>query len=348
MSTELEIPSTMHIESVEGVNTPPDNQPEGEIHNPNKEIMDAIYEKRKARLLAEEATQLGEEIKVLDPVPEPEPIIDPIPIEPPVIPEAKLPEKVSLKVEGKDIEVPMDTLITLAQKGMSADQRFQEAANQRQEAQRLMFAMQNTQQPTAQPAPQPKDNFANIIPDIAKRINYGSEEEQHKALLDYGAAIEAKFRDENKSLPQEQLVHVATQNAISAIKFEQDQDTISKEFPEVFKDKHLSLLAGNIAGEKKLEAENHYRQTGVLKPLVDIWRESLAEVKSKYIPVQSAPPVQAVPKIVVENDKIERKRAAPQPLVAANKTATETPPKHGVDPSSVVARMRKARGQPDN
>lgn len=357
MTTELEVPQTMHIESVEGANTPPENQQE--IHNPNKEVMDAIYEKRKQRLLAEEATQLGDDLKVIEipaealPEEKSEESAAPLPAEVATEPTpdpaagAKLPEKISLKIEGKDIDVPMDTLVTLAQKGLSSAKTWDEAAQMKREAQELMFSMKQNTQPQAD-----TDNAKQSVTDkdqireIAKRINYGSEEDQVNALLEYGATIEARLGGRSQGPPPEQLVQAATQNAVNQIKFEQDQAIIAKEFPEVFKDKHLSLLAGNIAGEKRLEAENHYRQTGVLKPLVDIWRESLTEVKTKYVPVQSAPPVQAASKVVDMTDKIERKRAAPQPPAAVNRIATENPTPKGVNPSSIVAKMRKARGQP--
>ncbi len=353
MTTEIEVPQTMHIEATEKPETP---ENPSEIPNPNKDIMDAIYEKRKQRLLAEEATQLGEELKpvetpaeVLPEEQSAEPAAAPLTAEvatPPTTDPAagaKLPDKITLKVEQRDIDVPMDTLVTLAQKGLSSTKAWEEAAQMKREAQELMFSMKQNMQPQAAPENTPqKTSLSDIVEDVAERINYGSKDDQKKALLDYGAAIKADLEGRSQGLPPEQLVQVATQNAISAIKFEQDQATIAKEFPEVFRDKHLSQLAGNIAGEKVQQA----KETGAYKPLVDIWRDALTEVKSKYIPVQSAPSVQAASKVVDMTDKVERKRAAPQPPAAVNRIATEKPPQYGVDPSSIIAKMRKARGQP--
>lgn len=349
----------MHIEATEPTEAAPENQPT----NPNKEVMDAIYEKRKQRLLAEEATQLGEDLKIPEtPVEVPAeeksepPAADPQLAEAATEPKtdpaagAKIPEKIPLKIEGKEIEVPMETLVTLAQKGLSSTKTWEEAAQMKREAQELMFSMKQNTQPEAAPVNTPaKTSLSDIVDDVAERINYGSKEDQKKALLDYGAAIKAELEGRSQGLPQEQLIQEATQKAISAIKFEQDQSTIAKEFPEVFQDKYLSHAAGIRSQELMQESIKESQSTGVYKPMIDIWRKALGEIKEKYIakPIEPpASPVQSASKVIPMNEKIERKRAAPQPPAAANKIATEKQPQFGTDPSSIIAKMRKARGQP--
>lgn len=364
-TTDIAVPETMHIEAE------PQKPDAPEQKNPNQEIMEKIYAKRREIQEKELAMQQGydnpepanDEIPVEEPlkkVKEPEQQEDSSPSEtatstvaPPAagteLPPQPRIEKI--KVEGRELEVPYETLITLAQKGLSAEQRWQEAAQLRQQAQALMTPQQNVQ--ATQPAQQNTTSHEIIshdkLADIVKRINYGSEEEQAKALLDYGAAIEAKVRDEVKPLPTEQLIQAATQSAVTQVRFEQDQATIAKEFPEVFKDKGLSMLAGQIAGEKIEQA----KQTGQYRPIIDIWRESLAETKSRYmipqapsnVPSPNATTVQAAA-VNISDDKIERKRAAPKPPESASMVASSNAKALTVNPSSIVEKMRKSRGQP--
>lgn len=363
--TELEVPETMHIAETGGVKEPPPDQPKLEIYDPNKEVMDAIYAKRRKQLEDElvrdgldtketiDSTADTAEPESEKPV-EPEPVKSEEPKPAQVQEETKLPEKVKLKIEGRVTEVPGESLIELAQKGLASTKTWEEAARMKEEAQRLMFQMnQNTQTGnpnTSQPAQpntpsQPEPILSKEkAKEIAKRINYGSEDEQVAALLDLGATIESKVQGRSQGLPPEQIINVATQQAIASVKFEQDKAQIAKEFPEIFADKYLSYAAGLKAQDLVQDAI----RTQAQRPVIDIWRDALTEVKGKYMPSQPQPqPVQAAPKVVVDNDRIERKRAAPKPPAAANKVAEQPAQPQGVSPSSIVAQMRKSRGQPN-
>lgn len=332
-TTELEVPETMHIgeeiEPIEGV-------------DPRKEIMDQIYAKRQ-QLFAEE---LGVEEEVPAPQePEPEAAEEPVPVTPAPPEQSVLPEKVKLKVEGKELEVPGETLIQLAQKGLSSDQRYQEAARLRQEAERMMAqnAQPRAEEPSAPPAPVEVIDEATAR-ELAKRMNYGSEEDQVKAIRDLATMVSKTQGRQDLPTP-EHLIATATQNALTQIRFEQDMTTIGSEYKDIFSDEPLSMAAGIIARN----LTNKYKAEGIPKPPLEIWREACNSTRERYLrtePAVQPQPVQAASNVVPMTDKLERKRAAPQPPAAASKVASESPPQQGVNPSSIVQQMRKQRGQP--
>jgi hypothetical protein len=83
--------------------------------------------------------------------------------------------------------------------------------------------------------------------------------------------------------------------------------------------------------------------------MLDIWRESLTETKSKYLIPQDAKVAPEPQKSTVQSasmdTKIERKRAAPQPPSSASKVSVEPVRQSGASPSSIVEKMRQSRGQ---
>lgn len=343
--TELEVPETMHIEPEAKAET---------LADPRKEIMDQIYAKRQKQLADEMGLESPEPEKIEEKPEEPEPEKEPEPAEEPKAEEKpevkteakaeeKLPNKIPLKVNGKPLEIDTDELITLAQKGLAAEQKFQEAARMRDEAQKLMFQNQPQNQAQNQAQNTPNTPPAGVIDDatakeLVRRINYGSEEEQAKAIRDL-AALTA---NQGRQMPTpDEIVNVATRNALVQLQFQNDMATIGKEYPDIFNDEPLSMAAGIVA--KNLVAKN--QALGVQKPALEVWREACQQTREKYIrPEPQTPPVQAAT-ILPMKEKLERKRAAPQPPAAASKVAMVNPPPE-VTPSTIVQQMRKSRGQP--
>lgn len=365
-TTEIEIPVTMQLGMTP---TPAQIKPEGEDGEVppvfKDDVRDAIFAKRREILTKEMADQgLEPSTQAEPPMAEQKTPLEAEIITPPVVEQplaaAKTPEEEAfiLNVYGKEqrynLKDPADLerLKQSAQKGEAATQIFQEGHRMRDEALQIANAVKQNLQPQPAAKENPPQATQPVIDkdkarEVAKRINYGSEEDQVNAIVELSAEIASKVRGQVTALPPEQIAQFATQQAIATIRAEQEQETLKREFADILADKPISSAADVIANEL---AEN-YRQQGIVKSRLDLFREAGTIARDKYLkpkveaaPVQNQPP--ATPTIVVSNDRLERKRAAPKPPAAANKVAAEPPTQYGVGVSSIVNQMRKARGQP--
>lgn len=353
-TTDLEVPQTMQLEAAPAPE--PIKSENDEIKVFSDPVRDAIFAKRRG-ILEQEMIDQGLEPQGNETVPD---VIVPVPkveLEPePVItkPEEKLivtpeQEKFLINVYGQTKELTKDEMIREAQKGMAATQIFQEGHRMKDEALQIANAVKQNLQPQAVKENPPQATKSVIDDDkareIAKRINYGSEEDQISAIKDLGASIEAKVRGQAQALPPEQLVNYATQQAIAMIDARNEQETLKKEFSDILTDQALSSAADVIANQ----LAQKYQAEGAPKSRLELFREAGNTVRERYMkPAEVKPPENPAPPIMVvnNNDKIERKRGAPKPPSAANKVAVEPPPAYGVGVSSIVNQMRKSRGQP--
>lgn len=350
-TTDIEVPQTMQLDAVP---TPEPIKPENdEIKIFKDEVRDAIFAKRR-EILEQEMVDQGlepqtEEKVVPEKIAEskivPEIIVKPKE-EPVINPEQ---EKFLLNVYGQTKELTKDELIREAQKGMAASQIFHEGHRMRDEALQIANAVKQNLQPKAATENPPQVSQSIIDTDkareIAKRINYGSEEDQINAIKDLGASIEAKVRGQQTSLPPEQLINMATQQTMAVIEARTEQDTLKAEFKDILTDQALSSAADVIANQ----LARKYQEEGMPRSRLELFREAGKITRERYLRPAEVVPAEnpAPPTIVVNNtDKLERKRAAPKPPAAANKVAVEPPPAYGVGVSSIVNQMRKARGQP--
>ena len=283
---------------------------------------------------------------------------------------------IKLLVNGREVVMSQDELVRNAQRGLSADERFREAARMREEAARIMGMapqqpQQQFQQPQAQPQyvqPQQQPNApaaqrGPIIPDdrareIVERINYGSAEEQAAAIQDLVATAVQQATGQGNSLTPEQVYALGQRAALditAQAQFNNDLMTIGNEYPEVINDRPLMVAAADQVRNLRLQ----YQGEGIVKSNLEIYREACGFIKERYLPssqasdpsqpgqpatsVQAAP---ANPNVIQMGDRIERKRAAPQPPAAASKVASSSPATPSFNASAVVNQMRKSRGQP--
>lgn len=374
MPTDIEVPSHMHITPEPAAEPPSGASEPVEGVNPRKGALDEIYANRARQI--EKDNENYAKMSGAAPADEPEPPVAPIaepaptdapPVNPPEAAAAPnaAPQKVRINVEGNQIEVPMDTLITLAQKGMNADQRYQEAANMRRQAEEVMFSNRQTQ-PQAAPPVAPRAPAASANTDvlnkedaqrIASKLNFGTEEEHADALREMSQIVAASVQGRAApGITPDQLVNVATQRALAQLRLEQDQATIASEYGEIFTDYPLSVAAGALAGNLRQE----YGRLGVQKPMLEIWREACGSIRNNYVKRSEVQQPQPVPEVkpnlpanstqaapATTTERLERKRVAPQPPAAASRIASESQPQAAVSGSQIVAQMRKQRGQPN-
>lgn len=369
MGTEIEVPVTMHIEPEtepkKEVETPVEND---ELPDPRKDAMAEIYANRNKQI--EKELETAKEISAAsepepsekeeeEQKPEPEaPATAPVepvkpdePVAPAAEPEQPQAKKYTLAVNGRQVEMDEKEVITAAQKVLSAGELFENAARMRKEAEMLA---QQAPNPNAQRQPvQPHESLALVddakADEIIKKINYGSDLEQREAIRDLSATIADGLRRANNGPTTDQVIQIATQNALAQIAHQNNLAIIANEYKDIFASRPLTIAAADTVGQLRTE----YAAKGIQKSDLELYRESCEQI-SKFLPkkevvpetpaaatVAPSTPVQAA----TSTEKLERKRAAPQPPAAASKVATEVPKQKGYDPSTIVMQMRKSRGQ---
>lgn len=323
----------------------------------NDTIRDEIAAKRKEMLEKESqqaVSQENHEEIIEKPVEEPiksEPDKDivpsDIPIEKPIEPATGSPaKKYMINVGGQNIEYTEDELIAQAQRGVGAEMKFREAAELRRQAEALMFATQQNSQPqqvvnnntTQQNTQSPIDN--DVLRGIAKRMNYGTEEDQVNALREAGELFSKSAGRAEGPTPQD-LVNIATQNALAILDARSEQDVLKHEFPDILADVPIAYATDLIAQQLAYK----YQSLGVAKPRVELLREAGRQARDKYLQrsTPSEQPNSSAQSAVVNvsNDKIERKRAAPQPPNAANKIASDPNASNAVPSIQALEQMRR-------
>ena len=326
---------------------------EPEKIDPRKAIMDKIYANRSEQFKKELDTAAAADLgATTDAIVDEAPVLDrkDVADEPKVEavaeakpqPKAEAPAKRSINIGGQQYELTEAEIEQLAQRAVYAENhiRQQEARPQYQQPQ---------QQQIQQPAPQDVALDAVQLKEIARRITYGSEEESTRALADFAGLTADLARKTTNSLPPEQLVQVATANAVAQVRFENDLQTIASEYADVFENRSKSLIAADKVGLLRQK----YAQLGMPKTQIELYREACSETQKEFgarpetatVAERNNPSVQQVVTRVNQN-RVERKRAAPQPISAVNKTQQMSNQSAYPSGSDIVSAMRKSRGQP--
>lgn len=337
--------------------------------DPRAEIMNDIYANRNAQLERElgiaadsiestDGANVGDanDKNVVDIATE-----DPKPA--PVAAQPEGPARKKLIVNGQERELSEDDIIKAAQMGLASQQTWQEAAEMKRQALVMMgMAQTNTQPAPAAPASQNSGQSKSagvplIDEDRLKKfdqsLNYGSEEERLNALRDLVGDIVTKANGQPaQGLTQQELVAAATHNALVEFQRQNNLNVVASEFSDVFQDHILSNAAGNLTQQLR----QHYATIGQPKADLELMREALGTVRTKYLKPSAPaivettqsqnPPVQAASNVLPMKEKLERKRAAPQPPAAASKVASEQSAPQAPTGSQIVNQMRKARHQP--
>lgn len=321
------------------------------IFDPRKEAMDAILANRKA--------QIETEIAYVDPPvtnPPAEPIVEEPaaaaapaaaqPETPPAAPAADpAVQKHKLKVNGVDLEFTQDELLRAASKGLGAEQKLEEATRLRREAEALTRQTPSAPDPRAQ-APQPETPAtpmdADHLKKLARAISYGSEDESASAIREL---VQLRAGDGRANGPTpDQIVQAATQNALAHIQRESALTTFGQEYSDVLKDPNLTYLAAQYVHVLR----DNYAKMGVPRSELDLYREAGKTVTDWDLSRKAPPPGTQTPSASsVSTDRVERKRAAPKPPIAAASIRAPLAPEAPQIPrgSAIVNQMRKARGQ---
>jgi hypothetical protein len=214
-------------------------------------------------------------------------------------------QKISLKVNGKVVELPLEEVIARAQKVESADQYLSEASRIRTDALRQ-------QNPTPSP-----DTSAQLVEDdlaLVRAIQMGSEEEAVQAIRKLKTP--SVKPDELGSLIDERM---SFQTAVSRFQ---------TEYTDIFSDPILRQVA--LSKDAELVAQGDGR------PYWDRYQAIGNEVREWVGTVRKEDPVA---------DKQQRKASVTQITPAASRVASQPQEEPDESVSDVIANMAKTRGQ---
>ena len=373
MTTELQVPNGMQIQADpetgaiassnelgvhEVARKPADDQPgqtpealadEPKVAvDPRKAIMDKIYAnrgeqfKRELQYAAsfEPERADGEDLPT---VPEPQEAqsAEPSQAQAPARAPEHAPEQPSrraINVNGQVLELTQAEIDHLAQRAIYASQQPQ--AYQPQAPQPLAPPSQ------AQQLPRSEGVDPNALKEIARRITYGSEDESVGALQDLVGLTTRLAQQPNGPTP-DQIASAAAQRAVAQVQFENNLNAIGREYADIFNDSDMTVIAARKVGE--LRSKNNV--LGVQKSDLDLYREACQLTREKFGRAETTPvtnktlPAEQPLAPALSQGRVERKRAAPQPAAAVNRTQAMEQTNRAPTASDIVNAMRKQRGQ---
>jgi hypothetical protein len=248
------------------------------------------------------------------PPPQPEEVDPPAPVdgEP-----GAGPTTVKLKVNGKEMELPLEEVIARAQKVESADQYLADAAAQRR-------ALEEQNRAPAPPAPKQEEVDYSAM---ARALQVGSEEEAVASLkkLVQQATVRPSPQDDVSRMIEERLM------------FRDAYNGFRSEFKDVVDDPRLFAMA--------LQMDREQTEKGDSRPYAERYTEIGTELRGWVSGFKGSSAPAPAP---AGQTRQERKETAPQtPTAAAGKAAPQPQEQEEDDsPAAVVARMAAARGGP--
>lgn len=216
------------------------------------------------------------------------------------------PRKMKLKVNGQELELTEDEVIERAQKVEAAEQRFQEAARLRKEAEELR---QQQAQPKLEAVPTVDDDDRAL----ARALQMGSEEE--------AASVIKRLRNSQSGIQPGQIAGVVEMVAAG--------NQFRRDYPEIFSDPDMTKIA--------LDKDEQLVKSGDRRSYSERYKAIGDELLKKYkLRAESA----------VTQDKQERKanlQVVPKANVKSAPAGQEDD--EGPDNEAYIRQMAKARGQ---
>lgn len=271
-------------------------------------------------------------------------------------------------VNGKKVLKPWGEVKTATQKVYAADQKFNEAAKMRKEAQELTeAAKKNSTEQDDKPASSKQEGEEPDYKDLVNALQYGDVDEATdaiKTLLKNGNG-----RDTH-SLSEEQIASRAAQLATEHIQhsqaYQRDLTTFASEFPEIAADTRLQQqAAGEVHSVRAedlisigypeediqrmslrdiLEHHRYQQKQGAVRSEIDLFREAGTRTQQWIGNLRTPNTEQGAPSDTLE-EKRELKRSMPNPPTAASQRVPARQEQKPPTRSDVIADMRQARGQ---
>lgn len=270
-------------------------------------------------------------------------------------------KSIKIKVNGRDVLVSQDEYDALAQKGLSAEERYQDAARLRREAETIV---RTGQIPGVAAAPAGQASVPTTpaavdldYGEIVDTIQTGTKEEASAALKKLVEASRGPTGQADGLTPEELEQRTSTR-VLQTIQFRSDLETFGKDFNDVISNAGLTYIAAQYAHQiRQRDAANGINGRPNLEVFTEAgnltrdWAKNTASAMgfaAAPTPNPGDPPTPPAntPRIVTSEERTERKRGAQNPPAGANIRVPAKPTTPvAVRPSDVVAKMRTARGQ---
>lgn len=222
--------------------------------SPRMRALAAIEEKNRLRIEEEMGVKLDDDTPVQDQVAEQ--LNDPAP-EPEPAPEVR-----KVKVDGRELEVPIDDLVATYQKNTAADRRLKEAAEILEQARQLAAQTQAAEPesaPAATPAETPEE-LKKQAAELLDKLYDGDKESASEALVN----LLAKARGDSPSTPAPvQAVvdpDVLTSQVLERMALNAAFERVKTDYPDIIADPNLEMVAAMqinqrvAAGESRADA----------------------------------------------------------------------------------------------
>ncbi len=338
--TVIELPQTMDA------NPGPEDAAPGERQKSAREVMmESIAaraqevreaEMRQGDVYDEEARHAGLAFPPEEPEVEPAPVRETAPEPqqaapqptPPPAPVVHQPRTILL--DGREYAVTDQQVEELARLGMVANAALHQYREQPQPA-------------PPQPAPLVDPN---AVRDTVRKIQFGSEDEAADALLGFTTALVSRM-PVAPAIDPNQIAHRVTETVRADVQLARDKQVIQDEYADIFAHPQRTFLAKiNVDAIRDRNIRTGHHQSDI-----DVYREAGNMVRDAMgLPQPGAdaahsPALQAAP-VVVRQDVIERKRAAPRITQTVDRRAPAPEAPRAPSNSEIVDRMRVARGLP--
>lgn len=218
--------------------------------SPRMRALAAIEEKNRQRIEAE----MG--VKLDDDTPEPDQVTEQLSEPTPAL------EVRKVKVDGRELEVPIDDLVATYQKNTAADRRLKEAAEILEQARQLAAQTQVAEPepaPAATPVETPED-LKKQAAELLDKLYDGDKDSASEALVN----LLAKARGDSPSTPAPvQAVvdpDVLTSQVLERMALNAAFERVKTDYPDIIADPNLEMVAAMqinqrvAAGESRADA----------------------------------------------------------------------------------------------
>lgn len=249
----------------------------------------------------------------------------------------------TITLQGQPFSVTEEQFQRLAEVGALANL----AMNQAPQAP----PQQHVQQPRLDAPQQGHHTGQAIDPEearaIVQRLSYGSSEDGVAAVQELAANIARRIAPQQ--IDAAQISQQAAQNAMAQIQFHANLNQVGAEYPDIFQDETRAYVAAIHLTKLRQQDAMLGRQRHDL----ELYREACNRVRAALTPSQpqsgdgsGETAAQAAPRVAVNPQRLEGKRAAPRNPAAVSRSAnTGSEGPRELTASQIIDQIRKGRGQ---
>lgn len=250
-----------------------------------------------------------------------------------IVEEEDTPQLVRVKVEGQEMELPIDEVVKGYQKDATASQRLEQAHRERQELEQLRQQLEEEKARFEQAQEKPvEEDQPSTDAEEARRIYESLQDAFEVGDQEEGVkAIEELLNGRTNAIPEQvdkdQIVNEATQHALQQIQYENAHQAFLSENEVIANDPVLYQMTMNVLKETVPLSQTYHEAFAKAGENVKQWVSGLQKPQET-------------------TDKLERKKNMAKEPSKAGSVATPRPEEKPETRADIIANMRKERGQP--